>query len=161
MGGGGGVSLKDTGGVAGADGGSATFGAGGGVPRCPRFARGGAFVSRHAWAASTEVVGMPFLTSRETTDLSMRKALLNSVIPTACATMSNYATLRKATSDWQTAWVESVGRVPMPTPSNERADALGLLLERREEFERAVEPVGVPPGDLGVHLPLPHFKLHA
>ena len=56
---------------------------------------------------------MPFLTRRETTDLSMRKALLNSVIPTDNATMSNYATLRKATSDWQTALAESVGRVPI------------------------------------------------
>ena len=102
---------------------------------------------------------MPFLTSRETTLLSMRKALLNSVIPTDNATMSNYATLRKLTSDWQTAGVESVGRVPMPTPSNERANARGLLLERREEFECAVEPVGVPLGDLLIHFALPEFEL--
>ena len=95
--------------------GSATFesfGAGGGVPRCPRLARGGAFDSRHAWAASTEVVGMPFLTRRETTDLSMFNALLNSVMPTACATMSNYATLKRMTSDGQTAGSEWIGRVP-------------------------------------------------
>jgi hypothetical protein len=76
------------------------------VPRWPRFARGGAFDSRHAWAASTLVVGMPFLTRRETTDLSMLKALLNSVMPTDNATMSNYATLKRMTSDWQTAMVE-------------------------------------------------------
>jgi hypothetical protein len=36
----------------------------------------------------------------------MPSALLNSVMPTACATMSNYATLKKEASDWQTAMVE-------------------------------------------------------
>jgi hypothetical protein len=35
--------------------------------------------------------------------------LLNSVMPTACATMSNYATLKRMTSDWQTAMVEWFG----------------------------------------------------
>ena len=107
------VSLNDTGGAVGMAGGAETFGAGGGVPRCPRLARGGAFVSRQACAASTLVVGMPFLTSRETTDLSMPRALLNSEIPIAYATESNYATLRKATSDGLTAKAQSVGRVPI------------------------------------------------